>query len=98
MAYILIKHRIDDFDKWKRVFDEHDSTREEYGQQGYQVFRLSDDACEVVVLLEWASSDEAKAFVEESDLEAVMAEGTVMGEPDIYFLDEVDSKVPTSAT
>lgn len=97
MATILIRHTVEDFEQWKAGFDDHDSTRTEFGQLGYQLYQGSEDPNEVVVLLYWDSTENAVRFMEESDLAEVMEEAGVVGEPEILFLDEVEAKKPSVA-
>lgn len=85
MATILIRHTVEDFEQWKPGFDDHDSTRKEYGQLGYQLYKGSEDPNEVVALLYWDSVENAQRFIEESDLTEVMEEVGVVGEPEILF-------------
>lgn len=97
MATILIRHTVEDFEQWKAGFDDHDSTRTEFGQLGYQLYQGSGNPNEVVVLLYWDSAENAVRFMEESDLAEVMEEAGVVGEPEIQFLDEVEAKKPSAA-
>lgn len=91
MPQILIRHEIADFDAWKSVFDEHASTRAEYGSQGYHLFRDAERPNDLVMLFEWDSMANAESFLEESDVEEKMGEGGVVGEPEIVFLEEIES-------
>lgn len=96
MVDILIKHTVEDYDAWKPGFDDHDSTREEYGQLGYELYRVSDDPNAIVIMMEWDSVENAQRFLEESDVKEKMAELGVIGEPEIYFLDSIESRVPST--
>ena len=49
MVYLPIKHKVKDFSKWKPVFGQHGSTREEYGSKGRNLFRSADKPNEVVL-------------------------------------------------
>lgn len=51
MPYILIRHKVKNYAKWKPVFDEHGASREENGSWGGQLFRNADDPDELVILL-----------------------------------------------
>ena len=94
MTTMIITHAVEDYDSWKPHFDGHDETRVEYGQLGYRLFRSMADANEVTVVLDWESQERAQSFIEESDLETVMAEGGVLGEPEVRFCEELESRVP----
>ncbi|KAB1198700.1 MULTISPECIES: cyclase [Haloferax] len=94
MPTILVKHAVEDFDTWKPYFDDHDSTRREYGSQGYRLFKLSEDSNDLVMVFDWDTMENAQTFLESSDLRSVMGEAGVIGEPEIYFLEEIESKLP----
>lgn len=63
MPYILIRHKVKNYARWKPVFDEHGATREENGSWGGHLFRNADDPNEIVILLEWDSLERARKFV-----------------------------------
>ncbi|WP_411963933.1 antibiotic biosynthesis monooxygenase [Haloferax sp. YSMS24] len=94
MSTIFVKHAVQDFDTWKPYFDDHDSTRNEYGGQGYRLFRRTEDPNELVMVFDWDTMENAQKFLEESDLKDVMEEAGVVGEPEIFFLEEIESKLP----
>ena len=92
MADLLIKHTVQDFEAWKPVFDEHASTRMEYGSKGYRLFTVAGGPNEVVILFEWDTAENARSFLEESDIREAMDEAGVVGEPDIHLLEEVEAE------
>lgn len=94
MVYILIEHAVEDYETWKPYFEDHDDTREEYGQTGYRLFRGAEDQNDLSILFEWDSMENAQAFLEESDVRDLMEEAGVVGEPEITFLDEVEARMP----
>ena len=40
MVHLLVHHSVEDYNKWKPVFDEHESARAKAGSKGAQVFRM----------------------------------------------------------
>ena len=50
MPTMLVKVRVADFDKWKKVYDHHESTREQYGFTGHSIYRDASDPNVVVIL------------------------------------------------
>lgn len=95
---LLIKHTVEDYETWKSQFDEHASTRAEYGERGYRLFHGSDDPNEITILFEWDSAENARSFLDESDLREVMDAAGVIGDPEVYFLDEIEEKTPPEPT
>ena len=57
---------------------------------------MSGDPNEVVVLWEWDSAENFWAFIEESDVGEVMEEAGVVGESEMYSLEETESKTTES--
>lgn len=90
MPSLLIRHTVVDFAVWKPVFDEHGMTRRANGSRGGWILRSADDPHEVFVLLEWDDLERARLFADSDDLREVMARAGVTGEPEIWFLEELD--------
>ena len=90
MPTLFVKHTVEDYETWKPYFDDHASTRKEYGERGSRLFQLAEDPNEIVAMMEWDSVEDIQAFVEKSDLGEVMAESGVVGEPERYILNEAE--------
>ncbi len=90
MPYILIRHKVADYPKWKPVFDEHGATRQASGSRGGQLFRNANDPNELVILLEVDDLEKARQFAQSEDLRQTMQRAGVADQPDIYFLEAVE--------
>ena len=90
MPYVLVRHEVQDYAKWKPVFDEHGASRKANGSKGGSLFRNADNPNEVVILLEWDSLENVRRFTQSDDLRQAMERAGVTDRPDIYFLDEVE--------
>ena len=86
MAFILIRHKVRDFETWKTGYDAHQPKRIEAGLAEKYLLRGADDANEVIILFEAQDLNRAKAFVASADLREKMQEVGVIDKPDIYFL------------
>ncbi|HXI02740.1 MAG TPA: hypothetical protein VNI57_06135 [Candidatus Saccharimonadales bacterium] len=87
MAYLLVRHKVKDFESWKKVFEEHGRARESLGCKGGRLMRNAEVPNEVVVLLEWDFHENARKFVDSEDLKSTMQRAGVLDRPDIYYLD-----------
>jgi hypothetical protein len=58
MPYMLVRHKVEDYEKWKPVFDDHQATRKESGGKGGLLFRNADNPNETLILLEWPDLEE----------------------------------------
>jgi heme-degrading monooxygenase HmoA len=86
MPYLLIKNTVQDYSKWKPVFDQHGAARKAAGSKGAQVFLGAQNPNEVMVLLEWDTLENARKFTASPDLRQVMQNAGVVGMPEISFL------------
>ena len=87
MPYILIRHKVKDYTKWKPAFDEHGAARKAVGSKGGYLLRNIDDPNEVVMFMEMDDLEKARQFVQSEDLRQAMERSGVADQPDIYFLD-----------
>jgi len=90
MVYTLIRHNVEDFGKWKGLFDEHDSVRKEAGEESYQLFQSAGKPNEVTVLFNWESKEKAEAFLNSDELKDKMKEAGVLDAPEVTFLEEAN--------
>jgi heme-degrading monooxygenase HmoA len=94
MPYVLERHKVQDYDKWKAVFDADTANREASGSRGAQIFRSADDPTEVVVLFEWDSLQRARERIQSTALRQKFHEAGVAGgveQTEFYLLEEVGS-------
>ena len=86
MTFILIRHKVRDFNTWKTGYDAHQPKRAEAGLTEKYLLRSADDANEVVMLFEAEDLNRAKAFAASAELREKMQEVGVVDKPDVYFL------------
>jgi heme-degrading monooxygenase HmoA len=91
MPYLLVRHTVEDYAKWKPFFDGHQSARKKSGSKGGQLYRNSQNPNEIIILIDWDTLDNARKFAESAALREVMAKAGVIGKPDVYFLEHVES-------
>ncbi|MDD1742286.1 MAG: hypothetical protein LUQ47_03025 [Methanotrichaceae archaeon] len=90
MSHLLVRVRVEDYAKWKPVFDQASAIRKAIGSKGGVLFRDADGSNEITILYEWDSLENAHKFAQSEDVRKVMQMAGVIGKPDFYFLDEVE--------
>jgi hypothetical protein len=90
MAYGLYHVSVEDFDRWKPVFDEDGVNRERASSRGGYVFRSRANPNELVVLLEFTDAAQMEEFSQSPGLREAMGRSGVVGTPEILFLDLAD--------
>jgi len=90
MQYVLIIHEVEDYESWKKVFDNASDIRREAGEKSYQVLKYDSDPNKVVHFSSWTSIDDAKRFFESPKLIRIRAEAGVKA-PDFIYLEQLES-------
>src|SRR6266403_5561936 len=83
MTYVLVRHKVADFSKWKAEYDANLPTRQKAGLEEEHLLRNIDNPDEVVLLYEAENLHEAQAFARSSDLREAMQKAGVVDKPDI---------------
>jgi hypothetical protein len=86
MNYLVIHHRVRDFEQWKPLYDAHRSSREQAGVKELRLLHGAEDANDVTMLFEANDLPKAKAFVASAELREAMKKAGVVSEPEISFL------------
>jgi heme-degrading monooxygenase HmoA len=79
MPYLLERHQVRDYNRWREVFDADAAGGEAAGCRTARVFRNAEDPQEVVVLFEWDSLERARRRIESATLSREFDEAGVRG-------------------
>jgi heme-degrading monooxygenase HmoA len=90
-AKLIVQLHVRDFDEFKPVFDEMRPVRKEHGAIAHRLHRGVDDPNRIVVVTEFATADEARAFTRSARLKEAQARAGLVGSPDFLVCEEVDS-------
>ncbi|MCE5278072.1 MAG: hypothetical protein ABFD92_15650 [Planctomycetaceae bacterium] len=88
-TFLVVRHQIGDFEQWKRVFEESDELRREYGIGRGWIFR--DEAAPewVTVMLQCQDKQRAQEFMNLDSVKDMIQRAGVKGEPVIMFVEQV---------
>ena len=90
---VLLAHRVEDVDRWKAGFDDHEPARRAAGILGHHINRAEDDPHLITLFLPLSDLDQAKAFTASPDLGEVMQRVGVVSPPEIQWLQPVRHQV-----
>jgi quinol monooxygenase YgiN len=85
--HMLIRHKVTDFAKWKRVYDERLPARQKVGLKEVHLLRNTENPNEVILLFSVQDKDKAKAHAASDDLRQAMEKAGVSDKPDVYLLE-----------
>ena len=90
MSYMHIVHTVEDYAKWRTVFDEDARTNHRAnGITESRVFRNTNKPNEIIVMLKIDDLEKVRKYTESESLKEAMQRAGVIGHPTIYFIDEV---------
>ncbi len=88
MARLFVRHKVEDYATWRRVYDDFEATRTRMGEGGDWVYQLDGDLRDVTVIHDFGTVEEAKAFAGSSELREAMSNAGVAGTPDVWITSE----------
>jgi len=89
----LLTHRVEDVDRWKAGFDDHEPARRAAGILGHHINRAKDDPHLITLFLTLSDLDDAKAFTASPELGEVMQKVGVVSRPEIQWLQPIREEV-----
>lgn len=89
MPYSLARLKVEDYAKWKPVFDQISAARRASGAKKGILLRDADNPNEITILIEWDNLENARKFIQSDVVKKSLREsGTIKS--DFYFLNEVE--------
>src|ERR671932_519178 len=93
MPYLLVHHKVEDYARWRPIYDEHAATRKAGGASGSaagRVFRSAADPKELVILLEWDDLEKARQFAQSEALALAVQRAGGVDHPAVSFPGEAE--------
>ena len=84
MVRVFVRHRVADYEPWRRVYDDFEPERGPLGVTGHEVYRGVGDGNDVTVTHDFDNADDARAFIDSDVLKEAMQRAGVQGPPDIW--------------
>ncbi len=88
MALIIVRQKVEDFQRWKRAFDSTAMLRKASGERNSKIFRSSDDLNEVIVLSEWDDLRNAVKYSQNKIFKEAAQKAGILTKPVIYMPEE----------
>ena len=88
---LLVAHEVADWDAWKAVFDGHAEARAAAGLTSRGVARGAENPNMVYINFAISDLDAARAFAASEDVKTTMEAAGVVGTPELYFTETVQT-------
>jgi hypothetical protein len=82
-AILAVRHQVSDYAAWRKVYDEVEPLRAQYGCTAQRVLRLAEDGNDLFVTHEFPSAAQASSFAGDPELREAMDRAGVQGMPRI---------------
>jgi hypothetical protein len=93
MAWIQVRHRVDDYARWKAAYDLTAACKRDHGLKRRRLFRVGGKRKVVLVMEVFETLDQARSFLDSPFLLEVMGRAGVIGAPEIMLVNELDEGV-----
>jgi quinol monooxygenase YgiN len=90
MATMIIRHKVEDYTRWKRGYDDADWLRKKHGITHASVHHEESDPKDIIAVHQFKDMNAAKEFVNSEELKTTMEKAGVTGTPDIWFGEDIE--------
>ena len=90
MSYVMIRHKVANYAKWKRTVKSVAKWRKAAGEKCFYVCRASKSPNDLLVWCEWDTAARMKQFMKSAELRKAMKAASVIGKPEISFYDKME--------
>ena len=90
---MFVIHKVQDYDAWKKVFDENEPNRKSDGISTIIIARNLDDPNEIAVSMAALDMEALKMHMQKPEIKEAMQKAGVVGEPSIMLAKKIPSSV-----
>ena len=87
MAWTHIRHRVEDYRKWKEGFDSTAEYKRSHGWNGYRLYAIEGDNNHLLVMEEFETEDQIREALRSDYVREAMGRAGVSDEPDIQVVE-----------
>ena len=90
MPFIIIRHRVADYAKWKRGVRAAAKWRKASGEKSFHVLRGIKNPNDLIICCRWDTEARMRKFVKSAELRKRMKEVGVISKPEVSFFGKED--------
>jgi hypothetical protein len=90
MVYVVLDYKVEDYSKWKPVFDNYGVMRNKAGSKSGKLFHVSGEPNHISILFEWDKKENAANFFASEDTKKTQKSAGVISTPMIVYLDKIE--------
>lgn len=90
MTTMFAKHQVENYNNWKKVYDEIAPFRKQSGITAASVHHDSSDPNTVIITHQFRDINAAKKFADSPNLKSAMKKAGVSSEPEFWFTEDLE--------
>jgi hypothetical protein len=90
MAWILIEHKVNDYNTWKQVYDRTAEVKRRNGWKRYRVFQVAQERTHLIVMDQFERADQAQEYLNSDFLKDALKQMGVVGTPTMLLLEGLE--------
>lgn len=90
MSYVMIRHKVANYAKWKREVLAFRMFGKASGEKSFYVCRSSKNPNDLLVWCEWDTAARMRKFVKSAELRKAMKAAGVISKPEISFFSKME--------
>jgi len=88
-ATLTVRHTVEDYAAWRKVYDEAEVLRAQYGCTAQRVMQLPADGDDLFIIHDFPTVEQAESFAHDPGLREAMGRAGVRGVPQIEIFTDV---------
>jgi hypothetical protein len=88
MAVVILTHKVENYQKWKPIYDKDVQRREKAGLKEIICGQKSDEPNSVYMVFETSDPNKTKEMMKDPELKEVMDEAGVISKPEIIVIEK----------
>jgi len=93
MPVMIVKLKVDDFDRWKSEYDQLETLRREHGWTAHEIYRDATEPNTVVIVNRMQDLSRAKAYLGSDAVRSGVQRAGVQGPPEVWSVNETEVKL-----
>lgn len=87
MAVVILTHKVENYQKWKPIYDKDEDRRKQAGLKEIICGQKSDEPNNVYMVFETSEPSKAREMLKDPELKDVMDEAGVITKPEIIVIE-----------
>ena len=88
MAIVILSHKVENFKKWKSIYDQDVERRTKAGLKEIVVGQKADEPNMVYMIFETNDTSKVKEMIDDPSLKEIMDEAGVISKPELIIIEE----------